>query len=350
MCMTTQFFQIECKATKVDGGVKIKGFASTPDIDRYDDIVSPYAFTSGLKNFVKNPVMLRSHNPDEVIGKFMVDGQDAPVVSDAGLAVTGVITDEEIGKKALNGEMQAMSIGFIAKEVEWKEIGTGKFYDGIELKKQIRIIKDLDLIEISIVSTPANPNALFTVEKSVKNYLQSLPNSIMQNNCSVYPELKAKFKLGDRYLSQKAVDEMELKGDEPLEEIEAVEDTATEIATENNETSGETPQPVTTEEVVQKVEEVEPATEEKAVVVEQKANVDFQKSFDQVTSLIKDLAEQLKKTNEELATLKALAQTPVQKSKTLHALQPSGAEKLDKATESFMQLFANAKNAKVTQI
>lgn len=34
----------------------------------------------------------------------------------------------------------------------------------------VRTIKELDLVEISVVSTPANPNAVFSLEKSVKSF------------------------------------------------------------------------------------------------------------------------------------------------------------------------------------
>lgn len=254
-------FQIECKeAQRVKDGVRIKGFASTPDIDRYDDIVDPKAFASGLKNFMKNPVMLRSHNPDIVVGKFLTSGDDAPVITESGLQVVGVVTDKDIADKVLNGELRTLSIGFIAKTVDFDFVGIGKFdKDGQELLKEVRIIKDIDLIEISIVSTPANPNAIFTVEKSVKSYLQSLPNTIMTKKCSVYPELEAKYKLGDRFLSQKAVDEMEFKGDEEsqLEEIETEEldDTTEEVETQEEKT----------EEADEKADETDESEEEETI-------------------------------------------------------------------------------------
>lgn len=41
-----------------EGKVKIKGFASTPDLDRYDDIVQPTAFAEAMSTYMKNPVVL----------------------------------------------------------------------------------------------------------------------------------------------------------------------------------------------------------------------------------------------------------------------------------------------------
>ena len=58
----------EVKATE-DGRIRIKGFASTPQIDRYDDIVNPSAFASAMSQYMANPVVLLGHNPDKVLGE-----------------------------------------------------------------------------------------------------------------------------------------------------------------------------------------------------------------------------------------------------------------------------------------
>ena len=41
-----------------DGSVVIEGYASTPDIDRYQDIVEPTAFSKAIEMYMKNPVLL----------------------------------------------------------------------------------------------------------------------------------------------------------------------------------------------------------------------------------------------------------------------------------------------------
>lgn len=52
-------FQMNFKEVKVvDGKLKIKGFASTPDLDRYDDVIKPEAFANAMKTYMKNPVVL----------------------------------------------------------------------------------------------------------------------------------------------------------------------------------------------------------------------------------------------------------------------------------------------------
>ena len=68
--MKTRFFQAEMKEIEIkEGSIKIKGFASTPDIDRYNDIVNPKAFKSAIEWYMQNPVILLQHNSDKPIWK-----------------------------------------------------------------------------------------------------------------------------------------------------------------------------------------------------------------------------------------------------------------------------------------
>ena len=73
------------------GAVRIRGYASTPDLDRYRDIVEPTAFKDALGMYLKNPVLLRSHNPDKPVGLV-----DVATITEKGLWVEGIIKDKEI--------------------------------------------------------------------------------------------------------------------------------------------------------------------------------------------------------------------------------------------------------------
>ena len=56
-----------------DGGIDIKGSASTNGIDRAGDIIESDAWTKGgLENFKNNPIILFNHNYDKPIGAFRV--------------------------------------------------------------------------------------------------------------------------------------------------------------------------------------------------------------------------------------------------------------------------------------
>ena len=172
------FFQMEVKdasqSTNSDGKkvVTIEGFASTPDVDRYKDIVEPSAFKGALEMYMKNPVVLRSHNPDQPIG--MVT---SAVITEKGLKIKADIMDESTQEEIMDGRMRALSIGYIPLATELQhEDGTPFNFetDSIWDSSLIRVVKSLDLVEISVVSTPANGNALFTVAKSLKSYFSTV--------------------------------------------------------------------------------------------------------------------------------------------------------------------------------
>lgn len=169
------FFQMEVKEVKAEdngGDVIIEGFASTPDLDRYRDIVEPKAFQDALELYMKNPVILYQHNADRPVGL-----ATATKISGKGFWIRASIKEADTKEKVLNGLMRAFSIGYIPLESALEhEDGTAfnaekdSYWDAT----LVRVIKKLDLVEISIVSTPANGNALFSVAKSVKRVFADL--------------------------------------------------------------------------------------------------------------------------------------------------------------------------------
>lgn len=165
----------ESKSTrdKQPVGTLIKGYASTPTRDRYDDVVEPEAFRDSImKEYRKNPIILFQHNPERPIGTatFMnIEGR--------GLYIEALIVDKEIEEKIQAGILRAFSIGYIPLEMEFRDeddkiLDPDK--DNIWRQGVHRIIKKVDLVENSIVSVPANPDALFTLEKSVKTFFKEM--------------------------------------------------------------------------------------------------------------------------------------------------------------------------------
>jgi hypothetical protein len=220
--MKTFYFQTEVKSVeRVADGVKIKGFASTPDLDRQYDIVVPTAFKRSLDQYIKDgiaPALLRSHDSDEVVGKILMDGEDAPVITDSGLVICAIVTDAKTAAQVEAGEMQTFSIGYIPAPhgCKYEMRGTGKFsvdYND-ELKVEVRIINDLDWIETSIVSTPANPKAIFSLAKSAKSFFDSFPSSLMKKNCEFCPDKKSACgMIGKKNICSECVGKMEFKGE-----------------------------------------------------------------------------------------------------------------------------------------
>ena len=119
------------------------------------DIVAPGAFSRSLKQHSKagsTPLMFWMHDPSRVPGKWTDMRED-----DTGLHVKGVLADTPLGNeihslltmKAVRG----LSIGYSTVDSEWKDDGT-------------RLLKDIDLWEVSVVSLPMNPMAQVAHAKS----------------------------------------------------------------------------------------------------------------------------------------------------------------------------------------
>lgn len=128
----------------------IRGWASTRFEDRDGEIVDPEGIRESLPMFEKNPVVLWNHDYRKVIGK-MLSGQ----VNETGFWVEaeiakGTADSEEVWALIEQDMLRAFSIGFIAKEYDHKE----------------RKINKLELLEFSVVSIPANSQALFSVAKA----------------------------------------------------------------------------------------------------------------------------------------------------------------------------------------
>lgn len=152
---------LEVKASDDGQSVRIKGFASTPDIDRYDDIVNPAAFASAMTLYMKNPVVLLGHDANKVLGRVIEYN-----LTDKGLEVTAELTNDidATFKNIMDKNLRGFSIGFICKG-----------YNVIDKDdRSIREITSLDLVEISVVSTPANASALFTMAKSFRLVLDEM--------------------------------------------------------------------------------------------------------------------------------------------------------------------------------
>lgn len=172
------FMKLHCKGfkveTKEDGTetVKIVGWASTPHIDRHDDIVEPSAFTSSLETFLKNPRLLLRHWDEKNIGnvtsaKVVDNGSE----DENGLWIEAVVLRnvDDCITLIKNKQLGTLSIGFRVKAAEYRLLG-----DETGPTKEIRVITDLDLLEISVVDIPANPNALFTPVKSIAAYFAAV--------------------------------------------------------------------------------------------------------------------------------------------------------------------------------
>ena len=135
-----------------DGGVNIKGSASTNALDRAGDIIQPDAWTKGgLENYKGNPIILFNHDYNKPIGR----ATDLSV-TDNGLDISAKISKAagDITQLVKDGVLGAFSVGFRCKDSEYMTET-----DGYK-------IKDAELFEVSVVSVPCNQGATFGLSKS----------------------------------------------------------------------------------------------------------------------------------------------------------------------------------------
>lgn len=230
---TVRHFQMEIKQyERVEGGVKIRGYASTPDIDRGWDIILPTAFQASLQQYIADgsaPALLRSHDPDMVVGSIVMEGEDAPVISEKGLYITALVTEKRTVEQVIAKEINSFSVGYIpdwnSMEFEMRPTGKIEPLSGQQLFMEVRIIKQVDWVETSIVSTPANRKALFTLQKSVRELFSSYPSPTMKHLCDFCPdekEAQASGMIGEKFVCKSCVEKMEFKGEKP--EVKEIKD------------------------------------------------------------------------------------------------------------------------------
>jgi len=153
---------LETKFSKITHAGEFVGLASTfGNVDLQADIVLPGAFSRSLaehRSAGTTPAMLWSHRTDEPIGTWS-DLKE----SSAGLEVRGKLTLDVQRAADAHALMKdgalSLSIGYMVAESE---------YDG----EGNRLLKAVDLFEISAVSIPANPQARISDVKSISSKRQ----------------------------------------------------------------------------------------------------------------------------------------------------------------------------------
>ncbi len=149
-------FALEIRAAE-DG--TIEGYGSVFGVrDNYDDVIAKGAFIASLadhKSAGTMPAMLWQHDADKPIGIWTEMVEDAK-----GLRIKGQLALETVkGKEAhallKMGALNGLSIGFMSVP------GTSKYNE-----EGVRVLTQIDLWEVSLVTFPANEKARVTNVKS----------------------------------------------------------------------------------------------------------------------------------------------------------------------------------------
>ena len=143
------------KSTEEDGdSIKIEGYANTTTKDRIGDVIVEEAWKKGgLNNYLKNPIILAYHNHSKPIGRLLEYSIDAYGLKVVAEIVKGAGDVYELVKENI---LKSFSVGFIVRDADYDHT------------TDIFVIKDLELLEISVVSVPANADSTFSVKKSLQ--------------------------------------------------------------------------------------------------------------------------------------------------------------------------------------
>lgn len=150
--------------TKVDKEKRtVSGFATLDNIDRHGDVVTAEASEKAFARFRGN---LREMHAPVAVGKVVSFHPEDFYDKESGKTYKGIYVNAYVSKgaqdtweKVLDGTMTGFSIG--------GNIVQSSFEPGdAESDKERRIIKEYDLMELSLVDSPANPLAsIFSIQK-----------------------------------------------------------------------------------------------------------------------------------------------------------------------------------------
>lgn len=265
-CLTNQTKSEECV---------IEGYANTSSKDRVGDVVLPDAFSKSLPTYKNNPILLVNHDWSDVAGVV----QDAQV-TDKGLYIKARISDTREDLKTLirEGALRTMSIGY--NEVQ----------SDVDETTKTKYISELELLEISVVSVPANTEAMFTIAQTKLELPKEEPKPVEQEQKSFesfvaevksVAGIKPEMQLGDN-LVLSIVDYYNLKSKEEI--MNKIQELAKELRAKSLESAIE-------------VKQEQPAPEAPAAAPEAPKPMEEQKPADAAQP---DLADMMKVMGQKL--------------------------------------------------
>lgn len=165
MGMETKRLSIEAAELKLEDGVMaFAGYASVfGGVDSYGDTIDPKAYDKTLKRGKNDrPIRMRWNHYGPVIGKWTemrVDGK--------GLWVEGELTPghsvaQDTYASLKHGAVDGLSIGYWPKKIEMLDDG------------KRRLLKEIELVEVSVVEDPADLGAKIGDVKAALDGAQSL--------------------------------------------------------------------------------------------------------------------------------------------------------------------------------
>lgn len=141
----------------------VEAVVSDETVDRYQEVIKIDAWKKGLSNYKQHGVLLSSHNYGKltnqigVAEKIKIDGNE--LVAKFRYFVSAGNPEADWGFFLAKQGLAAYSVGFLPKPNGYESAA----YDDEDVKngkKPCRTYTDVELLEISQVTVPANPSAL----------------------------------------------------------------------------------------------------------------------------------------------------------------------------------------------
>ena len=331
--------------SKVDKERRIvSGFASLDNLDKQNDIVTAEASMQAFAKFRGN---IREMHQPSAVGKMVSFKEDKYFDPESKKFYSGVFVSAYVSKgaqdaweKVLDGTYTGFSIG--GRMNKWD--------DGYDEKsdKQIRIIKEYDLIELSLVDNPANQFAnIMSVEKvdGVDTIKGEGVNTVLEN---VFYDKQS----GIVLLSEKDSEVSPTSG-EPMQNIGFVE------KTDNEKTNMikflvDSAKGINTSQINK---EVNPMTEETAVVEETTEVIKSEEIAPEADAVVEapvaeevaqseeaPVTEEVAKSEEVVAPVEAVVEATEEVSKSDEVIAESVTEIKNTLTSAFSDLVATVKS------
>jgi len=146
---------------------RIRVLASSAALDRHGEKILPEAFANSLATFMQNGVVLAAHSHRLDTGEPPVIGRVVKIWIDGkGLWAVLEFAETELAEQYWQlysrGFMKAVSVGFIPKKGEWASEENVRLY----------VHTEVELLEISCVPIPSNPEALVKNTGGASSWLE----------------------------------------------------------------------------------------------------------------------------------------------------------------------------------
>lgn len=155
-----QVFIRTSQSAEKTGDRRMTFVASDATRDTYHTVLIPEGWR--LDRFNRNPVIGYQHelqmsgDPDSVIGKGNAYLSEGRLMVDVEFEPEGLNPlADKIWRKLEFGTLNAVSVGFMPLDGSW-----GKGEEGPGRKNETYYYSEMELMEVSVVNVPANPNAL----------------------------------------------------------------------------------------------------------------------------------------------------------------------------------------------